>query len=140
MEDHQGPARTRRLIGAEAAAQPVVDEAGVLRPVVGEFPAEYSGIERLRAGDVADTEFHIIHRRRAHRMLFIGSSVSERTAHNMHNPKTLGSCLLLQRSGRALRRGWRWWSGSGGIAGRALSKQVVRIARRIAERQHKRLV
>ena len=44
------------------AVQSAVAEGHVIRPVVGERPAEHVAVEALDGGDVGGGEFHVVHR------------------------------------------------------------------------------
>ena len=60
VEHDQRPSGGDRVDSAQPAGEPAVAEAGVVRPVVGELPAEDAGVELLRGGDVGDGKLDVV--------------------------------------------------------------------------------
>lgn len=61
VDYNQRPTGRYRILPEESAGEPAVFKAAVVRTVVGELPAEDTGIESLRFGDIQGREFDVVY-------------------------------------------------------------------------------
>src|ERR1017187_2348263 len=61
IDYNQWPSGRSRALPPEPAREPAVFKAGIVRAVVGEFPAEDTGIESLRFGDIGGRELDVVY-------------------------------------------------------------------------------